>query len=282
MTLFSSRLLLLPLTLALAHCGGGGGEAVGAPTTPPVAADPYAGTAYQKVQITTLAKGGGPGLARSNVQALIDQCNAFRKSFHDLPPSPPVDEALMAGLDAQVWERYYDNHKSAETVSYYGLRLTDYERWQADLKASTSAVPSVAPNCSATEKDEVRERLMYLWMDKVRYELRHDTKKALARREHISFTPTDLATSSQVAAWPAKTVMGESCRVASTPAEPALDGACLWERFPARKYLNLPWALESVTGAVQEVRVVTLALERDKPLRAGVLAIPAGFTVQVD
>jgi hypothetical protein len=279
MTLLSSRLLLLPLTVALAHCGGGGGEAAAAPTTPPAATDPYAGTAYQKVEITTLAKGGGPGLARSTTQGLVDQCNLERKARYELPPVQP-DVALMAGLDVKTLERYYDNRKAGELTTGYGLRLTDYQRWTNELRSGTGANPATPPDCSAVLKEETFSG--YLWLDDIRYELRFATKQALGRRSHLSFTPTDLATSSQVAAWPAKAVMGESCRVASTPSDPSLDGACLWERFPARKYLNLPWALESVTGAVQEVRVVTLALERDKPLRAGVLAIPAGFTVQVD
>ncbi|MFG6442192.1 hypothetical protein [Roseateles sp. LKC17W] len=280
MTLFSSRLLLLPLTLALAHCGGGGGgEAVAAPTTPPAATDPYAGTAYQKLEVTTLAKGGGPGLARSTTQGLVDQCNLERKARYELPPVQP-DVALMAGLDVKTLERFYDNRKAGELTTGYGLRLTDYQRWTNELRSGTGANPATPPDCSVVQKEEAFSG--YLWLDDIRYELRFATKQALGRRSHLSFTPTDLATSSQVAAWPAKTVMGESCRVASTPADPSLDGACLWERFPARKYLNLPWALESVTGAVQEVRVVTLALERDKPLRAGVLAIPEGFTAQVD
>lgn len=187
----------------------------------------------------------------------------------------------MAGLDVQTVERFYDNHKAAETRSGYGLRLTDYERWTNETKA-TGVVPTVAPKCSVMEKVEANEQKSYLWRDGVRYEFRHDTKQALGRTNHISFTATDLDTADKVAAWPSRTVMGQTCRVAAVPAQPVLDGACLWDRFPAKNYLNLPWVLESTGGALQEVRITTLALERDKPLPAGVFDIPPGFTEKVD
>lgn len=281
MIMFSRRLLLLPLTLALAHCGGGGGGSdASTPTPPPVGtADPYAGTAYLKVQVATLAKGGGPGLARAAVQTLVDQCNEQRRIRYKLPAVQP-DEALMAGLDVQTVERFYDNRKAAEFSTGYGLLLTDYQRWLDELRTAAGTDPAAPPQCGAAQKQESTKG--YLWLDDVRYELRYDTRQALGRRGHASFTATDLATQDKVAAWSTRTVMGETCRVASTPAEPSLDGACLWERFPAKAYLNLPWALESVTGAVQEVRITTQALERDKPLRAGALAIPEGFSVTVN
>lgn len=290
MTPFSARpqalfALTLALAVPLAGCGGGGGGGgtnapPGTPATPPpVATDPYAGTAYQKLQITTLATGGGPGMARSNHQALVDLCNEHRKARYGLPPLAP-DVALMAGLDVQTQERFYENGKASEFTTGYGLEFTDYQRWFDQLRSGNGVDPATPPDCSVAQKVESVHG--YLWLDKVRYELRFKTRQALGRRDHISFTPADLATPGQVAAWPTRTVAGETCRVASIPTEPVLDGACLWERFPARKYLNLPWELERTGGAGQEVRVLTLALERDKPLRAGVLAIPEGFTVTVN
>lgn len=283
MPLFSRRLLILPLTLALAHCGGGGAATTELEAPPPVAVDPYAGTAYLKVQITTLATGGGPGLARSVMETMVDQCNSFRKSIYDLAPVRP-DQTLMAGLDIQVVERFYDNRKAAEARTAYGLRLTDYERWNNENANKTAPVawPATAPDCAATQKVEANRQTTYVWRDGIRYELRHDSKQALGRRNHISFTEVELGTASEVAAWPKRTVMGQSCSVASLPARPTLDGACLWDRFPAKTYLNLPWVLESKGGAIQEVSITTLALEHDKPLPAGVFDIPPGFTEKVE
>lgn len=281
MPLFSRRLLILPLSLALAHCGGGGSSTPEPEAPPPVAVHPYAGTAYLKVQITTLANGGGPGLARSGMEAMVDQCNSFRNSFYGLPPVRP-EETLMAGLDIEVVERFYDNHKAAEARTAYHLRLTDFERWKAELETVTVDWPATAPDCAATQKVEANQQTTDLWRDGIRYELRHDSKQAFGRRNHISFKEVELGTASEVAAWPKRTVMGQSCSVASLPARPTLDGACLWDRFPAKAYLNLPWVLESTGGVIQEVSITTLALEHDKPLPAGVFDIPPGFTEKVE
>jgi hypothetical protein len=278
MPVLSRRLLLLPLSVALAHCGGGDGAATDLAAPPPVAADPYAGTAYLKVQVSTLAKGGGPGMARAVVQTLVDQCNEHRRSRYDLPPVQP-DEALMAGIDVQTVERFYDNHKAAEVSSGYSLRLTDYQRWLDELTAGSGANPATPPQCAAVQKEEIQNGT--LWLEGVKYDLRFKTREAIGSRGGASFTAAAIDSDDKVAAWPTKTVLGQTCRVASGPAIPANRVSCLWDRFPAKTYLNLPWALESVAGEAQEVRITALALERDKPLPAGAVAIPAGFSTKV-
>ncbi|MEO6279419.1 hypothetical protein [Roseateles sp.] len=277
---FSHRLLLLPLALALAHCGGGGGSPETPPvTTPNVVTDPYAGTAYLKVQKTTHAIGGGPGMGRAVVQGLVDLCNEHRLGHYGLPPMQP-DESLMAGIDVQFIERFYDNGKAAEKTTGYGLSLYDLQRWLDELKAGGGPVPKTPPDCSAVTKVELNSGT--LWLDNVKYDLRFDTKQALGTRGAASFTPTAIDSDDKVAAWPKKTVLGESCSVASGPAIAANLVSCVWDRFPAKNWLNLPWALESTGGAAQEVRVIAVALESNKPLPAGAVDIPAGFTAKVN
>lgn len=279
MTTFSRRLLLLPLTLALAHCGGGGGSPEAPPTTKPdVVTDPYAGTAYLKVQRTTHATGGGPGLARAGVQGLVDLCNTYRNDAYGLPAQQP-DEALMAGLDVQTIERFYDNGKAADKVSGYGLDVYDLQRWLDEYKAG-GTLPATPPDCSAVKKGEFTSGT--LWRDGVKYDLRYDTKRAFGSSTSATLTPTAIDSDDKVAAWPKKTVLGESCSIASGPAIPTNLVQCLWDRFPAKAWLNLPWALESSGGAGQEVRDIALVVESNKPLPAGAVDIPAGFTTKVD
>jgi hypothetical protein len=277
----SRRLLLLPLCLALAHCGGGGGgdSPVASPSVPPVVSvDPYAGTAYLKVQVTTHAKDGGPGLGRAAIQAGVDQCNEVRRSRYALPAQQP-DDATMAGIDVQTVERFFDNGKAAETNTGYTLKLYDYLRWTNDLTAGAGTDPKTPPDCSAVQKVDIKSGT--LWLDSVKYDLRFDTQQAIGTRGSSSFTPTAIDTDDKVAAWPKKTVLGETCLVASGPSIPTSTVACLWDRFPAKTYLNLPWALESTAGTAQDVRIVALELQRDKALPAGAVAIPAGFTTKV-
>jgi len=281
MTIFSRRLLLLPLTLALAHCGGGGGSSEAPPTTKPdvVVTDPYAGTAYLKVQRTTHATGGGPGLGRAAVQAGVDLCNGYRSSRYGLPAQQP-DEALMAGIDVQTIEHFYDNGKAADKVSGYSLDVYDLQRWLNDLKAGDGSDPKTPPDCSAVKKVELTSGT--LWRDGVKYDLRYDTKRAFGSSTSATLTPTAIDSDDKVAAWPKKTVLGESCSIASGPAIPTNLVQCLWDRFPAKAWLNLPWALESSGGAGQEVRDIALVVESNKPLPAGAVDIPAGFTTKVD
>lgn len=278
MSVFSHRLLLLPLTLALAHCGGGGSSEAPPATKPDVVTDPYAGTAYLKVQRTTHATGGGPGLGRAVVQGLVDLCNGHRSDHYGLPAQQP-DEALMAGIDVQTIEHFYDNGKAADKTSGYSLDVVDLQRWLDDFKAG-GTVPATPPDCSAVKKVELTSGT--LWLDGVKYALRYDTRQALGNKGGASFTPTAIDSDDKVAAWPRKTVLGESCSVASGPAIPSNLVQCLWDRFPAKTWLNLPWALESSGGAGQEVRDIALAIESNKPLPAGAVDIPAGFTAKVD
>jgi hypothetical protein len=277
----SRRLLLLPLSLALAHCGGGGSDApAAAPLVPPVTSvDPYAGTAYLKMERTTHAIGGGPGLGRAVVQQLVDQCNEHRRSRYDLPAQQP-DEALMAGIDVQTIERFYDNGKAADKTTGYSLSVYDLQRWLDELKAGGGPDPKTPPDCSAVSKVALSSGT--LWLDGVKYDLRFDTKQAFGKRGGASFTAAAIDSDDKVAAWPKKTVLGESCSVASGPGIPTNLVACLWDRFPAKNWLNLPWALESTGGAAQEVRDVAVAVESNKPLPAGAFDIPTGFTTKVD
>lgn len=288
MTHATSRVRLKPLlafaavALTLAACGGGGtAPATATPSAPGAPSDPYAGTAHLKTQETYLHTGGRTGIARDAFQAEVDQCNAFRDMYYKLLPVQPP-EALMAGLDVKVVERYYDNGRSIETTAGYGLTLPDMQRWLDDLKAAQgNAAAVVPPDCAAAKRlDSIHG---YLWRDGVKYELRYDTQRAIGQRGHPSFTRKNFATDAEAAAWSQKTILGQTCLMASGPSVPLVLVGCLWDRFPANKtYLNLPWLLDSPSpGLADSVHTVVLEVDSGKATPAGKLDLPAGFTVTI-
>jgi hypothetical protein len=268
------------LALTLAACGGGS-SADSATATPSASSDPYAGTAHLKTQETYLHTNGSTGIARDVFQVNVDQCNAFRDAQYKLPAVQPP-EVLMAGLDVKVVERYYDNGRSVETTAGYGLTLPDMQRWLDDLKAAQGNAAAVTPpDCAAAKRQDSVSG--WLWLDGVKYELRYDTRQAIGTRGGSSFTRSNIATSAEVAAWSKKQVMGETCLVASGPnVPPSLTSGCLWDRFPAAQYLNLPWMLDAPQPGLSERKlIVTLGVDSGKATPAGKLDLPAGFTVKV-
>lgn len=275
-----SLALLAVAALTLVACGGGG--AAEPPTaTPSTPADPYAGTAHLKTQETYLHTGGSTGIARDAFQANVDQCNAFRDSYYKLPAVQPA-EALMAGLDVKVVERYYDNGRAIETTTGYGLTLPDVQRWLDDLKvAGGDASAVVPPDCAAAKRQDNVSG--WLWLDGVKYELRYDTQQAIGTRGGSAFTRSDIATTAEVGAWPKKQVMGETCLVASGPnVPPNLASGCLWDRFPAALYLDMPWMLDSPQPGLSERKlIVTLEVDSGKATPTGKLDMPAGLAVKV-
>jgi hypothetical protein len=278
-----SSIAALAAVAALAGCGGGGGAGdspVATPSVPVTPADPYAGTAHLKTQETLLNTGSTTGPARNAVQGLIDVCNAYRTTRYKLTAVQPT-EALMAGVDVQDVERYYDSGRAVEIRSGYTLTLPDLQRWLDELKTSGATDPATAPDCAAAKRGDITSG--WAWLDGVRYELRFGTKEAIGTRGHPSFTATALATDTEVAAWPKKSVLGQTCVVASgAGVPPSLSQGCLWDRFPAKTYLGLPWLLESAKpGTLTELRITTLALDTGKATPAGALDLPAGFSVKV-
>lgn len=280
--------LALPLSALLLACGGGGGGAdngsanPATPVPPPVAVDPFQGTAYLKVSETSRFKGKTYGMERSIHQLMVDQCNALRRSYYDLPAQQP-DEAVMAGLDTQITERFFDTDKAATYTSGYALTLSDLERWSAEAKLLNGVAPAVPPDCSAHSKVAIETG--WLWRDGVRYELRFKDSKALGNRSSSTLSRTTLASDEQVRAMPSDTVMGERCHKPQIPLEGIVAGeSCLWDRYPMVAYLNWPWNLSGKTtlGSGEQTlerQLQVLAIEQGKPLNAAKLALPPGFSV---
>ncbi|MCV2365029.1 hypothetical protein LNV23_16375 [Paucibacter sp. DJ1R-11] len=276
--------LALPLSALLLACGGGGGADSATPATPvppPVAVDPFQGTAYLKVSETSRYQNKSYGMERSIHQLMVDQCNALRRGHYDLPPQQP-EEAVMAGLDTQITERYFDTDKAATYTSGYVLAWPDLERWTAEFSRNNS-VPAVPPDCSVYRKVPIQTG--WLWRDGVRYELRFKDSKALGNRSSSTLSRTTLATAEQVNAMPSTTIMGERCHKPQVPLEGVVTGeSCLWDRYPMVAYLNWPWSLSGKTtlgngDQAIERQLTVLALERGKVLDAAKLALPAGFAV---
>ncbi|MCV2422989.1 hypothetical protein [Paucibacter sp. DJ2R-2] len=287
----SIRLKLLALTLAapLAACGGGSGDSGGkagapqpTPAPPPVSLDPFQGTAYLKTSQTSRYKDKSYGMERSSQQQIVDVCNSIRLSFYALP-AQQVDEAVMAGLDTQITERFFDAHKAATYTTGYSLSFPDFDRWGDEQKRLNGALPPVPPNCSLYAKVEIKQG--YLWRDGVYYSLNYKDSKAVGNSKSSSLNKLTLASEEQVQAMPNETHMGERCHKPQIPLNGLVAGdACLWNRYPMVSYLNWPWSLAGNStlgsGAHQlERQQTTLAIERGKPIDAAKLSLPPGFSV---
>lgn len=272
----------------LAACGGGGGGSDSGsggqptPVPPPVVLDPFQGTAYLKFSQTSRYKDKSYGMERGAHQKIVDVCNSVRSSFYELPPQQ-VDEAVMAGLDTQLTERFFDTDKAATYTVGYGLSFPDMDRWSAEQKRLNGALPAVPPDCSAHTKVEIKQG--YLWRDGVYYSLNYKDSKALGNSKSSSLSKLPLASEEQVRAMPTESVMGERCHKPQIPLEGVVAGtSCLWDRYPMVGYLNWPWSLagKSSLGSgadMLERQQTTLAIERGKPIDAARLSLPPGFTV---
>lgn len=271
----------------ISGCGGGGGgdsSAGGTPTPvpPPVVIDPFQGTAYLKTSQTSRYKDKTYGMERGTHQQIIDTCNLVRSTFYELP-AQQVDEAVMAGLDTQITERYFDTDKAATYTLGYGLTFPDMDRWQDERKALSGATPVVPPNCSTYLKVEIKQG--YLWRDGVYYSLNYKDSKALGNSKSSSLSKLTLASQEQVQAMPNETHMGERCHKPQITLNGVAAGeSCLWDRYPMVSYLNWPWSLAGKTilgsGAdALERQQALLAIERGKPIDASRLSLPPGFIV---
>ncbi|MGM9516157.1 hypothetical protein ACS5PK_18045 [Roseateles sp. DB2] len=262
----------LPAALLLL-CALAPGPALGAP-------EPWAGTAYIRQEVRRHFEGQAHGLGRQTMGALFDQCNAFRAAAGLAPNSPPAD--LLDGVDTEIVERYYDTGKALTWVSRYGLTPTDLQRWLDEGARTPGVPPARPPDCSLYKKTDLS--VGELWVDGVRYELRHD-KKAIGSRRHPSLVARDMGL--PLTEDPPSLILGQRCRRLDSRSSPLISGeSCLWLLFPAQQYLNWPWMLESraILGRgphamVEEVRTLALSVGRASP--KDIFRIPEGYTVRM-
>ena len=92
-----------------------------------------------------------------------------------------------------------------------------------------------------------------------------------------------MATDIKVAAWSKKLILGQACAIASgASVPPYLNQVCLWDCFPAKTFLGLPWLLDSAKpSSIAELRIKTLALASKKATPAGALDLPTDFTAKI-
>lgn len=243
------------------------------------AADPMAGTAYLRQEYRHSFEGQPRGLARQTVEGLVAQCNQMRKAAGASETQP--SEELMAGLDVETVERYYDNGRALTRRQGYTLELTDMRRWMAERAANPGVLPATPPDCSLTRKVDIVNTL--LWKDGVRYELRSD-KKGSGNKRHATLTPRPMAVPADDDS--KDKVHGESCVRLHVGGPIGKGDSCLWTRFPLQEYLNFPWALESrrVIGMgpqpmVEVVRTLELTVGRPSP--RGLFELPADYSIKV-
>jgi hypothetical protein len=281
--------LTLCIAATVAACGGGGSEATASPgsdndTDAPAASGEFSGTAYLRTQVTGRVPGKDVGLLQLHARALIADCNRARQALYGSDPSPAIDPAVLASLDVNIEEKYFDNGtRAASYSSSQALVLSDMLRWIEESKVSPTNLPATPPDCAAHTL--VPTESGTLWRDGLRYRL--DTKKrtATASRTPDDFEPRTLAAPEEVANWQSEEVAGQHCKVGSIQTDLIGPGDCIWERFPvAQKYLNWPWVLRSEftfgdsTGA-KGIRTVTLEATSNRALPENRLRIPDGYTV---
>jgi hypothetical protein len=251
-------------------------------------AQSFEGTAYLKTRHTLANEGKGHGLGQAAAQVLVDQCNAFRRLHHGLPPVSPPDDT-MRSADVFILERYIDVDKALTIRTGHVVNLPDMLRWLADYQSSAASggIPSVPPDCAAVRSNETKSGT--LWRDGIKYTLLFAERKATGVRAAPVKRPL-LSAERDFLALPTQTHLGQTCHEVTTPAGPggalAFAGkTCIWDRFPFVAYLNWPFAL---SGRIQvgpdrwlHETIEALAFERDHAIAPAVFQVPPGFSVSV-
>lgn len=243
------------------------------------APEPWVGTAYLRQEIRHSFQGQTYGLGRQTLEGLVALCNLARKEA-GLPETHPP-EPLMAGVDVETVERYFDNGRALTRRQGYTLELTDMRRWMEERRARPTVLPAVPPDCSVTRKVDNTSTL--LWKDGVRYELRADRKGSGSRR-HATLTPRPMGPTPEGSS--PDLVEGQPCLRVRVSSPVGSGDSCLWTGYPLQEYLNLPWALAShrVIGMgpqplVEDVRTLEMTVGRASP--RGLFELPPGVDIKV-
>jgi hypothetical protein len=274
------RLLSISVAVVLASCGGGGGDEPPAPDAVTASAGSFSGTAYLSSQTVSRLAGREYGLNGSSARDLITVCNSIRAG-KNLPASPAIDPAVLASLDVQTTERYFDNGvRAASYTSGRVLDLPDLQRWKTD--AQRDPVAALPPDCAQHVLVAIDTGL--LWRDGLRYDISFRDRTAKARSAQADFAPQTLVDATEVARWPSELQDGQSCKVAATESPLGSVGSCIWQRFPLQKLLNWPWVLRSEatlgSGAAALTQTTsTLGIENNRAVPEDKLRVPDGFTV---
>ncbi len=241
--------------------------------------EPWVGTAYLRQEIRHTFEGQTYGLGRQTFEGLVAQCNLARKEAGLPEVRPP--EALMAGLDVETVERYFDNGRALTRRQAYGLVLTDMRRWMDERSARPAVLPAVPPDCSVTRKVDSISTL--LWKDGIRYELRADRKGSGSRR-HASLTPRPMGPAPEGSS--PDSVHGQPCLRVRVSSPIGQGDSCLWTGYPLQDYLNFPWALAShrVIGMgpqpmVEDVKTLEMTVGRASP--RGLFELPADVDIRI-
>ena len=240
------------------------------------------GTAHIRLRRVTVFEGKDFGAQRSAINAQIDVCNGIRAGFYQLPPVRPED-SMLAALDTQTIDKYFDGDKAATHVTGHQLVLTDQLRWTLESRGGEPK-PARPPDCAAARLDEVRSGT--LWVDGIKRQLRYDTRRALPVPDSGDFRPRALLPEADFGKLPFSLYLGQGCREVVAPllVEFAGGRACIWSAFPFVAYLNLPWALQAERrfGMPEKLHQVdSLQLvERNRAIDPGIFRPPAGFLTE--
>ncbi|MDL5031298.1 hypothetical protein QRD43_05195 [Pelomonas sp. APW6] len=248
-------------------------------TTALAGPEPWVGTAYLRQEIRHTFEGQTYGLGRQTLEGLVALCNVVRREA-GLPETHPPED-LMAGLDTETVERYFDNGRALTRRQGYGLVLPDMRRWMDERTARPTVIPAVPPDCSVTRKVDNTSTL--LWKDGIRYELRADGKGS-GHRRHATLSPRPLGPTPEGSG--PDNVHGQPCLRVRVSSPVAKGDSCLWTGYPLQEYLNFPWALAShrVIGMgpqplVEDVRTLEMTVGRASP--RGLFELPADVDIKI-
>lgn len=254
--------------------------ATGLLVLPPLhaASNPWTGTAYLRQEVRHSFEGQSQGLGRHTFEGLLAQCNIARKAAGAEENRP--SEELVAGLDIETVERFFDNGRAATRRQGYLLELTDMRRWMGERAAHRGTTPATPPDCSLVRKIDTTSTL--IWKDGVRYELRAN-RTGIGSRRHPSLMARPLLV--PVDETHKDRVHDEPCARVTATGPVAKGDSCLWTRYPLQEYLNFPWALSAHRAIgmgprpmVEDVR--TQELTTGQPSPAGVFDPPADYTIK--
>lgn len=241
----------------------------------------FNGTAYIKVRRVSTLEGQEKGLARITMEGLIGTCNNMRESFYSLPPVSP-DAALLAKLDEQVVQKYFEVDHAATYVTGHLMKLTDFQRWTQEQRSNPK--PPAPPDCAKHALTE--HKTGWIWRDGIKYQLTFAQKRAVGLSGSSDFNARIIAPQRDFDANPMNMFDGQGCReVVAATAEYADGTACIWTAFPFAAFLNLPWALkaERRLGIPQKLKQVDtlIRIERNRAIDKYVFEVPSDFKLTV-
>jgi hypothetical protein len=181
---------------------------------------------------------------------------------------------------------YFDQGQALQLEQRFQAELSDYFRWERErLALANQQLPAKAPNCAVLKV--VQHTTGTLWKHGEIYRLDFNRKTAVQQPIGQFFETQTLMDEGTFKALPQQQVLNTTCRQTKNE---QLDedevSSCIWDQFPAKKYLNFPWPLafeyvvEKQSRRPMRITAKAVALERNTWINPERFSIPTGFVIQ--